>query len=130
VVGSQIGILTPSLSFGHNLCFEYANGTCESSLDMYVPRAFQRYNELFNLMIFYLYNHSLKIQESMEFKLPKWEPIWECEFIPSLHFQEHKKCDSRASFMVCTFASPYFSHEPKAKVVIIMLFQNVIGKNE
>jgi hypothetical protein len=26
VVESQIGNLTPSLSFGHNLCFKYENG--------------------------------------------------------------------------------------------------------
>jgi hypothetical protein len=27
------------------------------------------------------------------------------------------KCDSQASFLDCTFASPYFGHEPKARVV-------------
>jgi hypothetical protein len=27
------------------------------------------------------------------------------------------KCDSRASLLACTFASPCFGHEPKVKVV-------------
>jgi hypothetical protein len=40
VVGNQIGNLTPNLSFGHNLCFEYPNGSCEPILDIYVPRTF------------------------------------------------------------------------------------------
>jgi hypothetical protein len=29
VFGSQIDTLTPNLSFGHNLCFKYLNGSCE-----------------------------------------------------------------------------------------------------
>jgi hypothetical protein len=40
VVGSQIGNLTPDLSFGHNLCFRYPTRSCEPILDIYVPRAF------------------------------------------------------------------------------------------
>jgi hypothetical protein len=34
VVGSQIINLTPSLSFGHNLCFKCPNGSCEPILDI------------------------------------------------------------------------------------------------
>jgi hypothetical protein len=41
VVESQIGNLTPNLSFGHNLYFKYPNGLCEPILNIYVPRAFQ-----------------------------------------------------------------------------------------
>jgi hypothetical protein len=52
MVGSQIGNLTPSPSFGHNLCFNYPNGSCEPILNIYVPRAFQWYKELFNPMGF------------------------------------------------------------------------------
>jgi hypothetical protein len=32
MVGSQIGNLTLSPSFGHNLCFKYPNGSCEHIL--------------------------------------------------------------------------------------------------
>ncbi len=34
VIRSQIGSLTPSLSFGHNLCFKYPNGSCKPILDI------------------------------------------------------------------------------------------------
>ncbi len=34
VVGNQIGNLTPSPSFGHNLCFRYPNGSCEPILNI------------------------------------------------------------------------------------------------
>jgi hypothetical protein len=46
MVGSQIGTLTFDLSFGHNLCFKYPNGSCEPILDIYVLRAFQWYEKL------------------------------------------------------------------------------------
>jgi hypothetical protein len=52
VVGSQIDNLTHGPSFGHNLCFKYPNGSCELILDIYIPRDFQWYNELFNPMSF------------------------------------------------------------------------------
>jgi hypothetical protein len=38
------------LSFGHNLCFKYPNGSCEPILDIYIPRAFQQYKKLSNPM--------------------------------------------------------------------------------
>jgi hypothetical protein len=34
MVGSQIGSLIPSYSFGHNLCFKYLNGSYEPILDI------------------------------------------------------------------------------------------------
>jgi hypothetical protein len=40
VVKSQIDSLTLDLSFGHNLCFKYPNGSCELILDIYVPNFF------------------------------------------------------------------------------------------
>ncbi len=33
-VGNQIGTLIPSLSFGHNLCYKYSNGSCEPILEI------------------------------------------------------------------------------------------------
>jgi hypothetical protein len=52
MVGSQIGNLTPDPSFGQNLCIKCPNGSCKPILDIYSPRAFQWYNELFNPMGF------------------------------------------------------------------------------
>jgi hypothetical protein len=53
------------LSFGHNLCFKYPNGSWEPILDIYVPKAFQLYNKLFNPMGFDPWNRSLKIWDSI-----------------------------------------------------------------
>jgi hypothetical protein len=52
VVGTQIANLTYGPSFGHNLCFNYPNGSCEPILDIYVPRVFQWYKGIFNPMGF------------------------------------------------------------------------------
>jgi hypothetical protein len=50
LVENQIGSLIFGISFGHNLCFKYPNGSCEPILDIYISRDFQLYKELFNLM--------------------------------------------------------------------------------
>jgi hypothetical protein len=63
--------LTLGLSFGHNLCFRCPNGPCEPTLDIYVPRAFQRYKYFFNPMGFDPCNYSLKIREPTETPIPK-----------------------------------------------------------
>jgi hypothetical protein len=86
MVGNQIVNLTPCPSFGHNLCFKCPNGSCEPILDIYVPRAFQWYKEIFHSMGFDPYNHSLKIWESIGTPIPKMRAhlgVW--GFIPS-HF--------------------------------------------
>jgi len=86
VVGSEISHLIPGLSFGHNLCFRYPNGSCEPILNIYVPRTFHWYNEIFNPMSFDPCNHLLKIQESIRTPSPKMGAhlgVW--GFIPS-HF--------------------------------------------
>jgi hypothetical protein len=66
VVGSQINSLNFGPSFGHNLCFKYPNGSCNLNLDIYVSRAFQWYNELFNPMNFDPCSCLLKIQKSIK----------------------------------------------------------------
>ncbi len=71
VVGSQIANLTPSLSFGHNLCFKCPNGSCEPILDIYVLKAFQWCRELFDQIGFDPWNCSLKIWESIGTPTPK-----------------------------------------------------------
>ncbi len=71
VFRSQTANLTSNLSFGHNLCFRCSNGSCEPTLDIYVPRAFQWCKELPNPMGFDPCNHFLKIWESIEIPVPK-----------------------------------------------------------
>ncbi len=84
VVKSQIGILIPGHSFGHNLCLKYPNGSCEPNLDINVSRDFQWYKEFFNPMSFDPCNHPLKIRESIGAPTPKVQVhlgMW--GFIPS-----------------------------------------------
>jgi len=71
VIGNQIGNLTFGPSFGHNLCFKYANGSCKPILDISVLRSFQWYKELFNPMSFDPCNHPLRIQKSIETPIPR-----------------------------------------------------------
>jgi len=66
MVESQIANLIPDPSFGHNLCFKCPNGLCKPILNIYVARAFQWYKKFPNPMGFDLYNHFLKIRESIE----------------------------------------------------------------
>jgi hypothetical protein len=62
MVESQIANLILDLSFGHNLYLRYPNGSCEPILDIYVPRFFQWYKELFNPMNLDPSSCPLKIQ--------------------------------------------------------------------
>jgi hypothetical protein len=81
VVRNQIG-----LSFGHNLCFKCPNGSCKLILDIYVPRAFQCYKELFNPMDFDSCNRFQKIRGSIATPTPKiGTHLGAWGFIPS-HF--------------------------------------------
>jgi len=124
MVGNQIVNLTFNLSFGHNLCFKYPNGSCKPILKIYVPRAFQWYKELFNLMGFNPYNCTLKVWESIKTPIPKMGThlgVW--GFIPCFsHTFESMKCDSWASLLACTFANPCLHCKPKARVVTIIFF--------
>ncbi len=84
MVKSQITNLTLNLSFGHNLCFKYPNGSCEPILDIYVPKSFKCYKEPLNPMSFDPYNHPLKIWKSIGTLTPKVGThlgVW--GFIPS-----------------------------------------------
>jgi hypothetical protein len=86
VVGNQVGNLIPGLSFGHNLCFKYPNGSCKPILNIYIPRAFQWYMELFNPMSFDPCNCPLKNRKSIgtpTSKVGAHLGVW--GFIPS-HF--------------------------------------------
>ncbi len=124
VVGSQIGNLIPIPSFGHNLCFRCPNGSCKPTLKIYVPRAFQWYKKLPNLMIFGPCNCSMKIWESTRTPIPKMGAhlgVWEFILSHSPTFstsQEHEMW-LRASLLVRTFVSLCLGREPKARVTTI-----------
>jgi hypothetical protein len=80
MVGSQTANLTSDPAFGHNLCFECPNESCEPILDIYVLRAFQWYKEIFNPMRFDPCNFPLKIWTPIP-KVGVHLGVW--EFIPS-----------------------------------------------
>jgi hypothetical protein len=87
MVGSQIGSLTPDLSFGHNLCFRCPNASCEPISDIYVSISFQWYKELFKMIGFDPCNHPLNVWESIGTPTPKMGVhlgVW--RFIPSHYF--------------------------------------------
>jgi hypothetical protein len=71
LVGSQIGSLTPHLSFGHNLCFRCPNEQCEPILVIYVSKAFQWYKERNKTLSFDPWNRSLKFRKSTGTLSPK-----------------------------------------------------------
>jgi hypothetical protein len=77
VVGSQSASLIPGLSFDHNLCCRYPNGSCEAILDIYTSRPFQRYKECLNVRCFDPCNRALSFQESQ--RTPKTH-FRECEW--------------------------------------------------
>jgi len=79
VVGSQIGSLTPGLSFAHNLGYRCWNGSCEDILDIYTSRNFQWYEEHPNARCFDPCNRALNFWESR--RIPS-SHFWECEFHP------------------------------------------------
>jgi len=124
VVGSQIGNLIPGLSFGHNLCLKYPNGSCEPILNIFISIDFQWCKGHFNPMIFEPYNRPLKIKESIETLILKaGAHLGVCGFIPS-HFSTlpgSMKCDSWASLLAYTFASPCFGHKPKVRVATMWI---------
>jgi hypothetical protein len=126
VVGSQIDNLTFGLSFGHNLCFKYPNGSWEPILDIYVSRAFQWYKELFNPMNFNPCNWPLKIQmdsHSQSGSSLGSVGVHSFTFSCTLKIM---KCDSWASFLACAFASLCFGREPKAKVTTLLHWIQVL----
>ncbi len=84
MVRNQIGTLTFSPSFGHNLYFKYSNRSCELISNIYVSKAFQWHKNIFNPMNFDPWNTFLKIRESIETPPPKvGANLGVCEFIPS-----------------------------------------------
>jgi hypothetical protein len=119
VVGSQIVNLTPGPSFGHNLCFRCSNGSCKLNLDIYVPRIFQWYKKCLNPLSFDPYTRFLKIRESIWDSNSQDESSLGSVRVHSLTLfciPGSMRCDSWASLLAYTFASPCFGREPKVRV--------------
>jgi hypothetical protein len=123
VVGSQIGNLTSNPSFGHNLCLRCPNGSCEPIVDIYVPKSFQWYKELFNPIGFDPCNCFLKIRKSIVTLAPNVGGahlgVW--GFIPS-------HSPALLGFLLArTHVSPCLGREPKAKVAILQVMYNIFS---
>jgi len=73
LVGSQTGNLTPSPSFGHNLCFRCPNEQCKPISDICIPRAFQWYKERHKPLSFDLEIALWNFGNPPGLHLPKWE---------------------------------------------------------
>jgi len=65
MVGNQIGNLSPDPFLAITCVFKYANRSCETILDIYIPITFQWCKELLNPMGFDPYDCFVKIQESI-----------------------------------------------------------------
>jgi hypothetical protein len=104
LVGCQTDNLTPSPSFGHNLCFKCLNEQCEPILDIYILRDFQWYKERHKPLSFDPLNCSLKFWKSTGTPSPKVGVtlgVWGftpshfltlpgvCDVIPELLFDPH-----------------------------------------
>jgi hypothetical protein len=90
VAGSQTANLTPSLSFVHNLCCRFPNGSCEAIFGMYASRPFQKYREHLKARCFDPCEWALSFRES--WKTPK-SPFRECECHP--HTPSKWGCDTK-----------------------------------
>jgi hypothetical protein len=91
VVRSQISSLILDLSFGHNLCFKYPNGSCKPT------STFQKLsNGVRKSSIQWVLTPTItlwKFRSPLGLEFPKWELTWECEgsFLHTLlHSQKHE----------------------------------------
>jgi hypothetical protein len=75
VVGSQIGSLTPGLSFAHNLGYRCPNGQGEAIFVIYASRPFQWNQEHLNARCFGPFCRALNIRESRRTSNPQ---LWKC----------------------------------------------------
>jgi hypothetical protein len=130
VVGGQIANLTPGLSFGHNLCFRCSNGQCKPILDIYIPKYFHWYKELFKTLNFDPCNCPLKIWKSTGTPTPQNETPLGCEgSFPHTFSHSHEYVvQLPASLLAHNLVNPCLGREPKVRVATICLTQK-IGKN-
>jgi hypothetical protein len=109
-----------SPSFGHNSCLKCPNGSCEPTLDIYFPRAFQWYKEIFNPMGFDPWKNSLKIRESNSQNESSLGSV-SVHSLTLSYTPGSIRCDSWASFLSRTLISLCLGRKPKAKVVTSLI---------
>jgi len=125
MVRSQIVNLTPSPSFGHNLCFRYPNERCEPILDMYVPRAFQWYKKHLKPLGL---THEIalwRFRNPSGLHLPSGSCLGSVRvhsLTPS-YTPGNMRCDSSASSWPATLQPLCLGREPKARVGTFSIFK-------
>ncbi len=125
MVGNQIGNLILRPSFSYNLCFKYPNGSYELIWDIYVPRAFQWYKKFFNeFKPLKLFSENLGVHQDSNSQSGSSFGSVEVHSITLSDTLGSMKCYSRASHLACTFASPCLGHEPKVRVVTLVVLKN------
>ncbi len=118
MIESQIANLIFGLSFSHNLCFNYSNGSCDPILNIYVPRIS---HDIRNFSIQWVFTLTIVLwifESPLGLQLSKWELTWECRVHSLTHSYTpgNMKCDSQTSFLARTFASPCLGREPYDRV--------------
>jgi hypothetical protein len=105
MVGSQIGNLTPDPSFGHNLCFNHPNESCEPILNTFMFQEF--FNDIKNFWTQWVWPmRYFKIQESIGTTTPKMGvhlKVWRYSLTFSFTLM-NMKCDYWASLLARTLA--------------------------
>jgi len=99
LIRSQTTNLTPTPSFGHNICFRCPNEQCEPISDIYIPKSFQWYKECHKPLSFGFSNRSLKFRESTDTASPKVGValgVW--GFTPSHFLRLSGVCDVTPDF--------------------------------
>jgi hypothetical protein len=132
MVRSQIVKLIFGPCFGHNLCFNYPDGSCEPILDIYILKKNQWYKKLFNPMGFDPCNRSLKIRKSIGAPTLSNSQSGnslgsvEVHSLTLFHTPKNMKCDSQTSLLARTFTSLCLSRKPKAKFcnIYLIVFHN------
>jgi hypothetical protein len=124
VVKSQIANLTPGPSFGHNLCFKCQNGSCELILDIQVPRDFQWYKELLNFNEFWplwLLSKNLEVHRDSNSQSGSSLGSVKVHSLTLSYTFGSMRCESPASLLARSLASPCFGCKPKVRVTTLNL---------
>jgi hypothetical protein len=101
VVGSQIGSLTPGLSFAHNLGYRCPNDQCEAILDIYTSRPFQWHQEHPKARCFGPCCRALNIWESRRTPTPDFSKCWASP--PHLAKVGVRHCECWKNIKYCLF---------------------------
>jgi hypothetical protein len=119
VVWNQIDIMTPNLSFGHNLCCKYLNGSCKPILDIYISKSFQWCKEIFNPMFWPLKSLSKDLGFHKNFNSQGESPlgsVW-AHSLTLFHIPKSVNVTLELHFRLVAFHASCLGREPKSKVM-------------